>query len=159
MTRPKGSKNVRGRPTAGKADSQLQNTQMAMSETREEQREPKRPARVSMTQGLKLEYASKDDDYHYAWIQDRDGQVDRALQAYYEFELVEGEKVTRASGAYPLFLMKLENQYWEEDQKLKHDKTVAKIQGEQVLAADEYIPGAQDGRKHVLERDDYDPLA
>ena len=54
--------------------------------------------------------------------------------------------------------MKIKKKYWKEDQKLKQDRVSARMQQEQVLAPDEYLP---DDRHHVLQKedkDDYDPL-
>jgi hypothetical protein len=52
--------------------------------------------------------------------------------------------------------MRVEKKYWLEDQKLKQDRLVGKLQAEQTLAEGEYVP---DGKAHVLEKDEYDPLA
>ena len=52
-------------------------------------------------------------------------------------------------------LKKIEKKYWDEDQILKQTKLSDKLRGEQQLARDEYLP---EGRHHVLQKDDYDPL-
>lgn len=149
-------KNQRKRHNSDQTDEKSVTLQTESSVTREQERKPVRPPRVQMSGGTRLHYHHKDPNYHYAWIQDRDGKLDQAIQAYYEFVQEDGQKVTRASGPYPLFLMQLENKYWKEDEKLKYDKTCDSLKDEQALGPGEYLP---DGRNHALEKDDYDPLA
>jgi len=150
----------RGRSANTMTEAQAAVSRVEVETPRTEKNKPKRPARVPMHNGIKLGIANMDPNYHYAWIQDKDGKIDEALAAYYEFHMVDGQKLKRASGNYPLYAMKLEIKYWEEDQRLKHEQGLDKLRKQQVLAKDEYIPGAQDGRHHVIEKDDdYDPLA
>ena len=147
----------RGRPANKMTAEQAAISRVAMEEPRTEKNKPKRPARVPNTNGLKLDIPNMDSNYHYAWIQDKDGKIDKAVAAYYEFHMVDGQKLQRASGNYPLYAMKLEMKYWEEDQRLKHEEGKVKLRKEQALRPDEYLPG--DGRHHVIEKDEYDPLA
>tara|TARA_R110000744_G_scaffold246942_1_gene363466 strand:- start:30391 stop:30795 length:405 start_codon:yes stop_codon:yes gene_type:complete len=122
--------------------------------------EPKnRPERVPMGSTAKLGYPSSKMDteqYQYRWFQDKEGRIDQAKQAWWEqVKEEDGEIVRRASGAFPMFLMRIEKKYWEEDQQLKHQRVIATMQEEQKLSSDEYLPG---DKHHVLQKDDYDPL-
>ncbi len=150
----------RGRPRADKTQAQADNSRVDLELDRTEQaHSAKRPPRVAMGASLKLGYHGEMDteNYHYRWVSDRDGRTQQALQAWYEHvKDHNGDNVVRHVGAYAQFLMRVEKKYWDEDQKLKQDKLAAKLQQEQKLKADEYLP---DDRHHVLEKDDYDPLA
>jgi len=149
----------RGRPRANKTPDEISNSRVELSSDRmAEAHNPKRPARVPMGATLKLSFGSVCDDpkYHFHVFSDRDGRIQQSKQAWYEHVKDEnGDNVTRHSGPFTQYLMKVEKKYWDKDQKLKQDRLSAKIQGEQKLAKDEYLP---DGRHHVLQKDDYDPL-
>lgn len=117
-----------------------------------------RPERIPMGSTAKLGYSAHKmdtDQYQYRWFQNKEGRIDQAKQAWWEPVTDEGEVVTRASGAYPMFLMRIEKKYWVEDQKLKSDRVRATMNEEQKLSSDEYLPG---DKHHVLQKDDYDPL-
>mgnify|MGYP003677245687 CR=1 FL=1 len=124
----------------------------------EKAHEPKgRPERIPMGSTAKLGYPAHkmDEGYQYRWFQNKEGRIDQAKQAWWEQVSDEGKPVTRASGAYPMFLMRIEKKYWVEDQKLKHERVIATMNEEQKLSSDEYLPG---DKHHVLQKDDYDPL-
>jgi hypothetical protein len=152
--------NIRGRKRNAQTDLQAENSRVDVEVSREDAaHKPKRPPRVSMGATLKLEFGDvvKDPDFHFRVISDRDGRIEQAKQAWYEFALdAQGEKIVRHSGPYAQYLMKIEKKYWDEDQDLKLQKTKAKLSSEQNLQRDEYIP---DGRHHVLQKDGYDALA
>ena len=166
--RKKGSKNkskttqlkTRGRTSADKTQTQADNSRVDLGLDRTEQaHSAKRPPRVAMGASLKLGYHGEMDteNYHYRWVSDRDGRVNQAKQAWYEHvKDHSGDNVVRHVGAYGQHLMRVEKKYWVEDQELKQQKLAAKLQQEQVLKADEYLP---DDRHHVLQKDDYDPLS
>jgi len=155
MSQPK-----RGRPRADKTDSQIENTRVELQTDRiEEAHSPNRPPRVPMSSTLKLKFGSVTDDpnYHFRVFSDRDGRIEQAKQAWYEHvKDGNGDNIVRHSGPYTQYLMKIKKKYWDADQLLKQKSLSAKIQEEQKLANDEYVP---DGRHHVLQKDDYDPLA
>jgi hypothetical protein len=119
-------------------------------------RKPRRPERVPMGAGLKLDYRHKKEGFHYRWVQDRDGRLEMAVAAYYDFVMEDGDKVTRASGPFTLYLMCIEERYYQEDQELKLKRTTDTLKKEQELGQGEYIPN---GNHHALQKDDYDPLA
>ena len=118
-----------------------------------------RPPRVAMGATLNLEFGHipKDPGYHYRVVADRDGRLEQAQGAWYEFvKDASGSNVVCHKGLHNQYLMRIERKYWDEDQRLKQTQLVGKLQQEQKLATGEYVP---DGRSHVLEKDDYDPLA
>jgi len=149
----------RGRPRADKTDSQAANSRVALEIDRiEGAHGAKRPPRVPMGSTLKLEFGNITDDKNYKFrvFSDRDGNISQAEQGWWEHVKDEhGKNIVRHCGPYKQFLMKIEIKYWEEDQILKKDQSLATIQAEQVLSGDEYLP---DGRHHVLQKDDYNPL-
>ena len=160
MEAEKKEKRGRGRPRADKTDNQVIDSRVELEVDRvEEAHETERPPRVSMGATLKLEFGSlcADEDYHYRVFSDRDGRVEQAKQAWYEHVMDHtGNKVTRHSGPYVQYLMKIKKEYWNEDQELKQKKIVGTLQKEQKLEKDEYLP---DDRHHALQKDEYDPLS
>lgn len=116
-----------------------------------------RPERIPMGSTAKLGYPAHKmvEDYQYRWFQNKEGRIDQAKQAWWEPVIDDGQPVSRASGAFPMFLMRIEKKYWVEDQKLKHERVIATMQEEQKLNKDEYLPG---DKHHVLQKDNYDPL-
>lgn len=152
----------RGRPPGKKTAVKANTMMLEAAVSREDARKPKRAKRVSMQQGLKLELFNIDtENYWYCWILDKDGGLERAHAAWYEHHQEDGVTNTfRQSGPYRQYAMKLPMEYKREDDALKAKKNRATIGAQQKLAPHEYVPGAQDGRQHVLERDvDFDPLA
>ena len=135
--------------------SQDNPNKVSQLELESDERSPKRPPRVPMSAGKKLDYRNVEEGWHYRWVQDRDGRLDQAKAAYYEFVEEDGNKVVRQSGPHPLFLMRIEQRYYDEDQALKLQAARDRLKSEQTLDDGEYIP---DGKSHVLEKDDYDPL-
>lgn len=117
-----------------------------------------RAPRVPMSAGGKLGLdGTESPEFYYRWVQDRDGNVEQALQAWYEFDLdSSGNKKERASGPYKLYRMKLPMQHRLDDEKLKLKACQAKIAEEQKLGKEEYLP---DDRHHAIQKDEYDPLA
>lgn len=166
MTEPKlnldGSvdkRTTRGRPASNLTPEQVADSRVEVEQPREEQAHSRSgESRIPMGSTKKLNYPEHllDSNYHHRWIQARDGRIETAKAAWYEHVLESGVPVQRPSGPYAMYLMRIEKGYYEEDQKLKNRKVIDTLQKEQKLEADEYIP---DGRQHVLEKDDYDPLA
>lgn len=147
--------NKKGRPD----ESGLELQQAATETQRDESREPKRPARVPMTNTLKLQYnhALDRENFFYRWFRSDNGRIEQAKAAYYEHVLDDsGTKVKRAYRASEQYLMRMPIEYYNEDQKLKEDSIKGKLRAEQSLAKDEYLP---DDRHHAIQADDYDPLA
>jgi hypothetical protein len=120
-------------------------------------RKPERPDRVPMSAGAKLALdGTEQPEFHYRWVQDRDGRVEQAGRAWYEFDLdSEGNKKVVSSGPYPLYRMKIEKKYYDDDQDLKLKRSQDKIKLEQKISQGEYLP---DDRSHAVQKDEYDPL-
>ena len=149
---------TRGRPTNTMTAAEIATARVETQPAREDKNNPVRPVRVPMAAGKRLEYSNLDPNYYYRWMSDKDGRLEQAKQAAYEFALDEkGEHIIRHSGPNRLILMKLPMEYRLEDEKLKQQRVVETLQKENQLAPDEYLP---EGRKHALQReaDDYDPL-
>ena len=117
-----------------------------------------RQNRVPMSQGANLFIPEhlKESGFYYRFAQDKDGRLDKMMQAGYEFVMSDGERYSVASGANRLYAMKLPQEYRDDDLKLKDKAAKATIVNEQKMSEGEYLP---DDRKHVIEKDDYDPLA
>ena len=117
----------------------------------------KRPPRISMASGSKLGISGemmtqiKAANRHPRWIQDRDGRLSQALAAYWEFVVDEfGNNVVRPSGPYKMFLMCLEDQYYQEDKLLKAGKITDTLKSEHTHVGEgDYIP---DDRKSVVSQ-------
>lgn len=94
----------------------------------------KRPPRVSMAEGDLIltvpdRYLSK--SKHYRFFADREGRIDRAKEAYWEFVTDEnGVNIARSSKGTKMYLMALDIQYKIEDDELKMKRYRASIGAE-----------------------------
>ena len=117
----------------------------------------KRPARVAMGQAdLILTVPSRylDPNKYHRFIADRDGRVDKAKEAWYEFVTDEnGVNIVRSSKGTKMYLMALDKQYRDDDVKLKQKQYRASINQE--ADKDLGIAGLETdtdkGRKSALE--------
>lgn len=154
-------KNTRGRGTGGMTQEQADNSRVGIEQSRPDAAHKReRAPRVAMVAGqaLNAEHLKKP-GFKYRWFSDKNegSRLAQAQAAWWDFVKEEnGEKVSRRSGPETLFLMEIEEKYWNDDQKLKAQRIIDTIKKEQILAKDEYLP---DGRHHALQKDDYDPLA
>lgn len=149
----------RGRTRSDQTTSQAQSSRVEVTQDRAvAAHSADRPARVPMGATLKLsfDHLCGDENYHYRVFSDRDGRIEQAKRAYYEHVVEDGNNAVRHIGEYKQFLMRIEKRYWKQDQVLKQKRITATLQEEQKLKQDEYLP---DGRHHVLEKDEYDPLS
>ena len=108
-----------------------------------------RPPRVSMgnMQNLSVPDNLREDGYFYYWFQDKDGRVARAKAAYYEHVVDEqGTNYTRSAGPYSMVLMRLRQDYRDEDLQLKNDRVQATLEEEAGIGANEYAPDQRTGR-------------
>ena len=84
-----------------------------------------RPAQVPIGQGQKLKIAQRfvEKGYHYHWFLDRQGELEAAQAAWYEFVKDEkGEKVTVPAGKGDThYLMRIDQQYYDEDMAKQQD--------------------------------------
>lgn len=115
-----------------------------------------RPPRVSMHGGLKLStgsYKLDQESYAYRWFADNPdnpGRIETAKAAYWEHcSNDQNSNITKPSGADTLYLMRLERQWWEEDQVLKAKTIQDKIRKESKLGADEYSPQGRGSAIHL----------
>lgn len=102
-----------------------------------------RPPRVSMGNMKKLEVPEglMEDGFYYRWFQDREGRIAQAQSAYYEAVVDEqGNAFTRQSGPYTMRLMRLPQQYRDEDNALKRKRVAATLDQEAQIGANEYAP-------------------
>lgn len=108
-----------------------------------------RPKRVSMSNMKKLDIPSSlmEDGYYYRWFQNKDGRISQAKHAYYEHVVDEqGNNYCRQSGPYSLYLMRLRQEYREEDNLLKKERVAATLEAEAHIGRDEYAPDPETGR-------------
>ena len=148
----------RGRPKNTMTRTEIETSRFDVQPDREDKNDPVRPVRVPMSVGKRLDQTGLDPNFYYRWMNDRDGRLEQAKQAGYDFATDEqNQHITRTSGPNRLHLMKLPMKYRLQDEALKQSKVVKTLQKENELAPDEYLP---DGRHHALQReaDDYDPL-
>ena len=105
-----------------------------------------RPARISMNNMKKLELPPGvvEDGYYYRWFQDKEGRISQAKAAYYEPVISEqGDGWVRQSGPYSMHLMRLKQEYRDEDNALKKKRVLATLEEEAAIGANEYAPGEQ----------------
>lgn len=108
-----------------------------------------RPKRISMNNMKKLEVPDSlmEAGYYYRWFQDRDGRVSQAHAAYYEHVVDEqGNNYSRQSGPYTMYLMRLRQEYRNEDNKLKKERVAATLESEAQIGHNEYAPDPETGR-------------
>jgi len=102
-----------------------------------------RPTRISMGNMKKLEVPDgiMEDGFYYRWFQDREGRIAQAMAAYYEHVVDEqGNTYTRQSGPYTMRLMRLPQQYRDEDNALKRARVDATLDEEARIGVNEYAP-------------------
>lgn len=117
----------------------------------------RRPARVMMgSADLVLTVPDRylDKDKYHRFIADRDGRIEKAKQAWYDFVVDEnGVNITRSSKGTKLYLMALDKTYRASDVKLKEEQYHASISQE--ANADLGIKGikadTEKGRESALE--------
>ena len=108
-----------------------------------------RPERISMSNMKKLEIPEgiKEEGFYYRWFQDRDGRLNQAKAAYYQPVVDEqGNSYTRNSGPYTLHLMRLPQQYRDEDNQLKKQRVAATLEAEAHIGQGEYAPDSKTGK-------------
>lgn len=113
---------------------------------------PKRPPRIPMNAGMNLHVPEKlleRDKYAYRWFAEsslKGGRIEIAKGAYWEHVSdSKGSNYKRPSATDTMYLMKLELQYWEADQKAKRQKVRLTMEKEVSIGEGEYAP-SPDGR-------------
>ena len=114
-----------------------------------------RPARIPMTAGNKLHVPDslKKEGYQQYWQVDRPGVIEQMESAWWEKVTDDkGKPVTVPAGeGDTLYLMHIEQKYYEEDMKRQQDMNINTTNTEaQRLGDSEYIPMGQD---KVVERE------
>ena len=115
-----------------------------------------RPARISMGNMKKLEVPEslKEAGFYYRWFQNKEGRLSQAKAAYYEPVVDEqGNAFTRQSGPYSMHLMKLPQQYRDEDNALKKKRVLATLEEETQIGENEYAPNGGNSaiKQHVSD--------
>lgn len=108
-----------------------------------------RPPRISMSNMKMLEVPPSllEEGYYYRWFQDKDGRISQAKAAYYEHVIDEqGNNFSRSKGPYSMLLMRLPQQYRDEDNILKKKRVLATLEQEAQIGHNEYAPDAETGR-------------
>ena len=108
-----------------------------------------RPKRISMTNMKKLDISSDllEDGYYYRWFKDGDGRVEQAKGAYYDHVTDDqGNNILRNYKGATLYLMRLEQQYRDEDNRLKKKRVAATLEAEAAIAPGEYAPDQKTGK-------------
>lgn len=111
-----------------------------------------RPTRIPMGNAKKLDVPASmlEKGYYYRFIQDREGKIEQAIAAFYEHVKDEqGNNYTRRSGPHSLHLMRLKQEYRNEDLELKRDRVNATLEQEAEIGENEYAPnGGNSAIKH-----------
>jgi len=108
---------------------------------------PKRPPRIPLHSGKNLyvdESLLDRNRFAYRWFAEnsiKGGRVESAKGAYWEYVTDEaGQIFKRPSGQDLMYLMKLEIQYYNEDQQLKRERSFATMSKETGVGDGEYAP-------------------
>ncbi len=89
--------------------------------------------RIPLAAKLKLDWSNQEEGYNYQWATDSDGypiSLQQMLESGYTFVRhgfgsLAGQHVIQHSKGCNLYLMRCEQKYFEEDEKIKHEKAVA----------------------------------
>ena len=142
--KPKANTIERGRTGADLPPAMQTTDKNVVSGSREDTaHSSKRPSRVSMGNMKKLEVPPSllEDGYYYRFFQDKEGRISQAKAAYYEHVVDEqGTNYSRQSGPYMLYLMRLRQEYRDEDNALKRARVAATLEQEAQIGANEYAP-------------------
>jgi len=121
------------------------------SSSRDSVREPERPPRIIMGQGMNLAIPKglvDETKYKIRWFaenQTKAGKIAQAKGAYWEHVQDEhGSNYQRPSGGDTMYLMKLPIKYWQEDLSLKRKKVQATLDSETKIGKGEYSPSGKE---------------
>ena len=162
MTDKSVKKASRGRSAAGVLVEDKENSRINYGETREEKaHSPKRPPRVPLNTKQKLSigsYILDEENYAYYWFSDRDSRLADAEAAYWEYcEDENGNRISRKHKERTNYLMRIDIEYWLEDQELKKERRRA-ITTEQAKVGNGLFTDNPNGL--ALQKDgSFDPLA
>ena len=138
----------RGRTGADMPPAMQASTQGLVHGSREEAAHSAgRPTRVPMGNAKKLEVPTSlmEKGYYYRFFLAREGRIEQAKAAMYEMVVDEqGNNYSRQSGPYKLYLMRLPQKYRDEDNALKRERSLATLEQEAGIGANEYAPNGGD---------------
>lgn len=92
--------------------------------------------RIPLAARLKLDWSNQEEGYNYQWATDSQGypiSLQQMLESGYtfvrhDFGQLKGQAVIQHSKGCNLYLMRCEDKFFQEDEKLKHEKAVAQHQ-------------------------------
>ena len=120
---------------------------------------PRGRERIPMGVGYNISYPEhkKDPNFFYYFVADQGGNVDRRIDAGFDFVIEDGKKyIRRGKDGIDMVLMKQPMEFRNEDLELKRDTSSAIVKAEQTLQEGEYIP---DGRGSKVQKDsELDPM-
>ncbi len=148
MSKRNDDKNTVDRGRSGTDTPPAMQENMVASSREESAHSSGRPARISMNNMKKLELPPgvMVDGYYYRWFQDKEGRISQAKAAYYETVTNEqGDGWIRQSGPFSMHLMRLKQEYRDEDNALKKKRVLATLEEEAAIGPGEYAP-TEDGR-------------
>lgn len=127
-------------------------------------REPKRPPRQLMSQGMNLDVDESlldRENFSYRWFaeyKDKGGRISQAKAAYWEHVTdAAGSNITRnGGGGDAMYFMQLPMQYHKEDLELKKRRVQATMDEQYRVGEGQYIP---EGNKSVINRENSDDIA
>lgn len=111
----------------------------------------KRAPRVPMNAGGKLDVPVREGFQRY-WQVDKPGLIEQMEAAWWSKVIEDGQpKTLPAGGGFTLYLMEIEQKYYNEDMEAQQQRNIDATQKQaQTLGEDEYVPM---GRRSVAERD------
>lgn len=122
--------------------------------------------RVSIGNTMLLSGVNKEDGWYYYYFQDKDMRIKEAFEGGYEAVRDHNNIViTRSRGEFQMVYMRIPEELRKIDLAKKVEKVNNDVRSKNELdkraIVPDYLPGEEDGRKHVIERDraaDFDPL-
>ena len=116
--------------------------------------------RIPMGVGYNVSYPEhkKDANFFYYFVADQGGNVDRRIEAGFDFVLNDDKSkyIRKGKDGIDMILMRQPMEYRLEDLELKRNDSSAIVKAEQTLQEGEYIP---DGRTSKVQKDsELDPM-
>lgn len=121
----------RGRPPQHQGEKNIKMTVLDEMEANAQKRMSE-SGRVPLTSKLKLEWSKKEDGFQYVWASDSETnpiRLQQRLESGYTFVRHEagqlrGEPVVQNSKGCNLYLMRVPDEYFQADEKEKHEKSL-----------------------------------
>ena len=120
---------------------------------------PRGRERIPMGVGYNISYPEhkKDPNFFYYFVADQGGNVDRRIDAGFDFVIEDGKKyIRRGKDGIDMICMRQPMKYRLEDLELKRDESSTIVKAQQVLEEGQHIPA---DRKQALQKDsELDPM-